>query len=170
MSKTYRLTLLALFLALGLILPQLFHLIGGAGPALLPMHIPVLLGGFLLGPLAGFTLGLITPILSSLLTGMPPVPVLYFMIVELAVYGLMAGFFYRRLKLNSYVALILAMIAGRIMLAVTVFALQIQLGLKINPSQYMIGALTTGILGMVLQIVVIPPLVKILDRRIKHNY
>lgn len=64
MTKTAKLTYTALCLALGVILPQAFHLFGGTGP-FLPMHIPVLLGGLFLDPAAGLTLGVITPILRK---------------------------------------------------------------------------------------------------------
>lgn len=49
MSTAKKLTYSSLFLALGLVVPQLFHLLGGAGPVFLPMHLPVLLAGFYLG-------------------------------------------------------------------------------------------------------------------------
>ena len=69
---TRQLTVSGFFIALGLILPMLFHLAGGMGVVFLPMHLPVLLAGFFLGPRFGLLVGIITPLLSSLLTGMPP--------------------------------------------------------------------------------------------------
>ena len=71
-------------LTVGLVLPQAFHVFGqGVGMAFLPMHLPVMIAGILLGPCYGGLIGLIVPLVSSMLTGMPPVPNLYFMIVEL---------------------------------------------------------------------------------------
>ena len=89
-----------LLLALGVLFPQVFHLVGGpaAGGVWLPMHIPVLLGGFFLGPWRGLALGGITPCLSAF-TGMPPLIRLPFMVCELAAYGFFAGLAIRRLKL-----------------------------------------------------------------------
>lgn len=162
MEKTKKLTFSALFIAFGLVLPQFFHLFGGTGPIFLPMHIPVLLAGFFLGAPAGALVGVITPILSSVLTGMPQIPILYFMIIELAAYGFIAGFTFKNLKLNVYVSLILSMIIGRALLAAGVFALQPLLGLKLSPQAYMIGAVTNGIPGMILQLVFIPAIVLIL--------
>lgn len=51
-SAARRVSLSAVICALSVITPQIFHLVGGqvAGNAFLPMHIPVLLGGFLLPP------------------------------------------------------------------------------------------------------------------------
>ena len=73
MTNAKKITLGGLFLALGILLPQVAHLIAGPslGQVLLPMHIPVLLGGFVLGPWFGCFLGAATPLISSLITGMP---------------------------------------------------------------------------------------------------
>ena len=66
-----------LLIAIGVILPQLFHIFGqSAGQTFLPMHIPVILAGMLIGPVWGLGVAVIVPILSSLITGMPPVPML----------------------------------------------------------------------------------------------
>jgi hypothetical protein len=157
--KTKKLTYSALFLALGIIFPQVFHLFGGTGPIFLPMHIPVLLAGFFLGGSSGALVGFITVLISAAITGMPPVPILYFMLVEVTIYGLIAGIAYRKLKLNVYVSLILAMVVGRIALALTVFTLQPLLGLKLSPLAYMIGAVTEGLPGIIIQLVFIPIIV-----------
>lgn len=83
-----KLTRSALLIAAGLILSLLLHTLGAADSIFLPMHILVLLAGFCLGPYCGLTVGLLTPALSSLLTGMPPLlPVLPLMLAELGVYG-----------------------------------------------------------------------------------
>lgn len=168
-NHTRKLTYSALFLAFGIILPQIFHLFGGTGPVFLPMHIPVLLAGFFLGGPSGALIGLMTVLASALFTGMPPVPILYFMLFEVAVYGLAAGFAYRKFRLNVYVSLILAMVAGRIALAAAVYTLQPLLGLKLSPAGYMTGALTGGIPGMVIQLVFIPALVIALERVVFRN-
>ena len=83
-SKTKRLVMTALFIALGTIVPQAFHMLGlGPSQVFLPMHLPVMICGSLLGPIAGLICGLITPLLSSVLTGMPPLmPVGLAMAVE----------------------------------------------------------------------------------------
>ena len=88
-----KITVGGLLIALALVLPMAFHLTGvpQPGQVFLPMHIPVLLGGFVLGPVFGFFVGLFSPIISSVLTGMPAVGRLPFMMIELAVYGLVSG-------------------------------------------------------------------------------
>ncbi len=68
---TKELVLSGLLLASGIILPMIFHMVSLTGPIALPMHIPVLIGGFLLSPQIALALGVLTPVLSGLLTGMP---------------------------------------------------------------------------------------------------
>lgn len=88
MSKSFsvrKLCFAAMLLALGLILPQAFHMVGGQAVSsiLLPMHIPVLICGLLLGGSYGAAVGCLTPLLSCVLLGMPPVAILPFMVAEL---------------------------------------------------------------------------------------
>lgn len=162
MYSAKKLTYAALFIAFGLILPQIFHLAGGTGPIFLPMHIPVLLAGFFLGAPLGALVGVITPVLSSLLTAMPQLPILYFMMAELAAYGFAAGWLYHRKKQPVLLSLIGAMAAGRIVLSLVVFILQPLMGLRLSPMVYLTGAVLNGIPGILLQIVLIPVLVKLL--------
>jgi uncharacterized membrane protein len=116
------LTTTGLLLAVGVLLPLAFHAAFGqvAGRTLLPLHYAVLLGGLLLGPVAGAFLGIATPLLSTVMTGMPAVTILPPMIVELAVYGLVAGLAHRRWKLAPLWSLCLAMVAGRVGLGLAV--------------------------------------------------
>ena len=164
MQNTKKLTYGALFLAFGLLIPQIFHLVGGTGPIFLPMHIPVLLAGFFLGGPMGAIIGILTPILSSLVTSMPQPPILYFMIAELAAYGFFAGLLFKNMKLNSIVSLIGAMVAGRLVLAITVFALQPLMGLQLSPKAYLVAAVTNGLPGILLQLILIPVLVRRISR------
>ena len=107
----------AAFLALALMLPFLTGQIPQIGSMLSPMHIPVLLCGFVCGWPWGLAVGVVAPPLRSVLFGMPPMyPTALCMAFELAAYGAVAGLMYRALpkkKSNIYVALITAMIAGR---------------------------------------------------------
>ena len=95
--------LTALMVSVAVILPQICHLLGGQlgygsrlGEMLLPMHLPVMLAGMLWGPWVGVSCGLISPVVSFALTGMPGAALLPFMTVELAVYGLSAGLLNKR--------------------------------------------------------------------------
>jgi riboflavin transporter FmnP len=156
----------ALFLALAVLLPIGFHAIGIGGRALLPMHLPVLLAGFVVGPIAGLVVGLLAPGVSFLLTGMPPTYAVPLMSLELPIYGLVAGIAYRKLHLNIYIALILAMIVGRIMFGVGLLLLGLFMELPYTAAQFFStgGAIVTGIPGIIIQLIVIPLLVAALKR------
>lgn len=162
--KTKKLTYSSLLLALGIILPQVFHLFGASGSIFLPMHIPVLLAGFFLGGNSAAIIGIMTVLISAAVTGMPPVPILYFMLVEVAVYGLASGLTYKKFRLNIYVSLIIAMAMGRIASGITVFILQPLLGFKIAPVPYVIGSVTTGLPGIIIQLIFIPIIVLSVER------
>ena len=90
-SITKKLVSCALCIALGVLLPIAFHVIPNAGSVFLPMHIPVLICGLFCGAPYGLACGIITPFISSVMTGMPPAMMLPKMIIELGVYGLVAG-------------------------------------------------------------------------------
>ena len=157
----------ALYLALSVLLPIGFHVFGMAGRIFLPMHIPVLLAGFLAGPQCGLIVGLLAPGLSHLLTGMPPTYAVPLMSLELPMYGLVAGITYRRLRLNIYLALIMAMIVGRLMFGVGLFVLGLIIDLPYSAAAFFAGggALWTGLPGIVVQIAVIPIIVAAVARR-----
>lgn len=154
-----------LFIALGIILPMVFHVFG-SGSTFLPMHIPVLIAGFVVSAPFAIAVGAITPILSSLLTGMPTVfPVLPFMIFELATYGGVASFLYRKLNLNVYVSLVCSMIAGRIVSSIVVWVLATFFMAKLpNPIVFITGAITQGIPGIIIQIIFIPAIIFSLNK------
>lgn len=81
--KSKKIAFSSMFIAFGIILPMIFHTVNLAGNIFLPMHIPVLIGGFLLGPVCGMLIGIITPVLSGFMTGMPPIiPVMPIMAFE----------------------------------------------------------------------------------------
>lgn len=156
----------ALFLALAILLPIGFHTFGLGGRIFLPMHLPVLLAGFLAGPVCGLVVGLLAPGASHLLTGMPPTYAVPLMSLELPMYGLVAGMAYRTLRLNIYVALILAMIVGRIMFGIGLFLLGLFMEMPYTAAQFFStgGAIVSGLPGIAAQIVVIPLLVAALKR------
>jgi len=152
------LTATGLLLAVGLLLPLVFHSLFGAagGKTFLPMHYAVLLGGLLLGPAAGTFLGIATPLLSTLMTGMPAVTILPPMVVELAVYGLVAGVARRYWRIAPIWSMLLAMVAGRIALGLAVALLGPVIGLKVAPMIYVWTSIVSGLPGIAMQIVVIP--------------
>ncbi|MDD2496097.1 MAG: ECF transporter S component, partial [Tissierellia bacterium] len=159
-NKTRELVIGGLLLATGILLPMVFHMFGMTGPIVLPMHIPVLIGGFLLSPILALFLGIITPIISGLLTGMPVMfPMSIIMACELGIYGLVTSLATRKLKLSPLIALIISMIFGRIAATLAEAVLVQLFGIKMNPIVYIKGAIITGIPGILIQIVIIPSLI-----------
>lgn len=164
MPTTQRIAFTALFIAMGLLLPILFHMIG-SGPVFLPMHIPILLAGFLVGPGVGLTAGLITPGLSSILTGMPLLPQAVGMTFELATFGFLAGLLYRQLNKPLLWSLIMSMLGGRIVYGLLGALVLPLFGMDRIP---MWAPLTVGVAtgwpGILIQIVVVPAIVSIAER------
>lgn len=169
-----KLTYTALLIAVGILLPQIFHLIGGstAGQIFLPMHIPVMLAGFLLGPVSGLVTGLVTPVVSSLLTGMPSAAPLPFMTIELIGYGVFSGIFYRlfqKYKAGLLLALVLTMITGRLLNALALVVAGSVFGLTVAPAVSVVVSLGTGLPGIVIQLIFIPMLMFAL-RKAGYHY
>lgn len=164
--KNGRLACAALLVAVGLLLPPLFHLIGGqaAGGVLLPMHLPVLLAGLLFGPGVGIAVGGITPLLSFLLSGMPPLIKLPFMILELVTYGAVSGLCCVRGRLPIPVGLLLAQISGRLANALGLWVAAGLLSLPVSGPASVFTALVTGLPGVAVQWLVLPLAARILKK------
>lgn len=174
-SVAFRITLGAMFAALGVIFPQIFHFVSGAalGRVLLPMHIPVLISGLLLGPAYGAAVGVISPVLSCLITGMPAAAYLPFMACELFGYGLVSGALCRFSPfkyeiLNLYLRMIAAMISGRVVLAAALWAGGNLFRVNVGMFPSVLAAVYSGIPGIILQLAVVPALTLMTGRVILH--
>ncbi len=173
-KNTQKLTVASMLLALGIILPfATSHGIGVPGNVLLPMHISVLLCGFLCGPLYGMLCGLMLPLFNSVLTGMPVIyPMLPLMTVELTVYGLVAGLLFHKTplgkyKIGTYASLIAAMICGR-----AAYGGALSLLLLIDTDVKAAGiwvAFVTGIPGIVVQLLLVPAVVFAMEGILKMH-
>ena len=170
--KTEKLTVTALFVALGLLLPVLTHGLG-AGAMLLPMHLPVMCCGFLCGPLYGLFCGLLVPVLNCFFTGMPVLyPMLPILSCELCVYGVLSGVLFKKTPLGRkpwgiYVALLLTMLCGRAAYGGAWAALFL-----LNPAMKaptVVAALVAGLPGILLQLVVVPPVVVAVNRGFRRD-
>lgn len=174
MKKTTRqLVLSGLFLALGLIMPFLTMQIPELGSKLLPMHLPVLLCGMICGWQSGLLVGVMTPLLRSILFGMPPMyPVAIAMAFELASYGLIAGYLYEKIKqgwLKVWLPLITAMIIGRLVWgAAMYFLLNLNDGM-FTLKMFLAGAWINAIPGIVLQLILIPTIMMSLTRVLQYE-
>ena len=175
MSYVKKSIITAVCIALCVVLPMAFHAIPGAGPRFLPMHIPVLLSGLICGWPFGLLTGLAGPLLSSLITGMPPQAFLPGMMVELALYGLITGVMMqivhtKRLYADLYISLVTAMLIGRIIAGASralIFAAG-EYSLAIWTTSFFVAALP----GIIIQIVLIPGIIIALEaaRLIPRRY
>lgn len=163
----------AVCLALCMVLPLLTGQIPQIGSALSPMHIPVLLCGFLCGPLYAAVVGAIAPLLRFVLFGMPPLfPTGAAMCFELAAYGLISGLLYRNLPRSAfsiYASLIVAMLGGRMVWGVVQLALSGLAGTSFTFPMFIAGAFTKAIPGIIVHIALIPPLVMALEKALPQK-
>ena len=150
-------------IALCYVLPVAFHGLA-LGSVLSPMHIPVLLCGLLCGGWYGMVCGLV---LSSVLSGMPPVTSLIFMVPELMVYGLVAGLMMRLVRTGKtvadlYISQLTAMILGRIVGGIAKALFFLGTGKTFGVAAWVSGYFITSAPGIVAHLMVIPPLVLVL--------
>ncbi len=166
--STKNLVTAAVCLALCLVLPFLTGQIPQIGSALSPMHIPVLLAGFLCGPWWAMAVGAVAPLLRFFLFYKPPLyPTGLAMCFELAAYGLVSGLLYRALPKrvgNIYVSLLAAMLAGRVVWGIARVILSGVSGEPFTWEMFMAGAFLKAIPGIVVHIALIPLLVMALKR------
>ena len=166
MTKTKKMILSAMMIALAMVLPFLTGQIPEIGSMLCPLHIPAILAGFFCGSYYGLFVGAVSPILRSMIFSMPPMMAAIPMAFEIATYGFVSGYLFNKLpknKLNTYVALVVAMVLGRVVWGAVKLAM-----VGFNPSQFgwsmfISGAFITAIPGILLQLVLVPVLVNTLS-------
>ena len=172
-----KLVLSAMFMAIGLVLPFITGQIQQIGNMLLPMHIPVLFCGLICGWQYGAVVGFVLPLLRYALFGMPPIfPTGVSMSFELAVYGAVIGLIMQQLSKrnttdsgknyvrNLYLALIGAMLAGRIVWGLVRFILARATMQPFTMEMFMAGAFLTAIPGIIVQLILIPGIMAALKR------
>ena len=154
-------TLTAVCIALCVVLPIAFHGIPDAGSVFLPMHIPVLICGMICGWPYGFLCGLMGPLLSSALTGMPPIAILPAMMLECGAYGMVSGIMLKLVHTKStygdlYIALVVAMLAGRVLSGIAK-ALVFMPGMSMTA--WITASFITALPGILIQLVFLPSVV-----------
>ena len=168
-NKLFRPVLSALFLALAYVMPFLTGQIPEVGSMLCPLHIPVILCGFVCGWPWGLAVGFIAPLFRALTLGMPPLfPTAVCMAFELAAYGAVAGLMHRilpRKKGYIYCSLLTSMLVGRLIWGAAMYVVMGINGGAFTFSAFVAGAFTNAIPGIIVQIVLIPVLVMILDNK-----
>lgn len=163
------LALAAMFLTLGLVLPFLTGQIPQIGKMLLPMHIPVLLCGLICGWRYGLAVGFITPLLRSVLFGMPVLfPTAVAMAFELMTYGFVIGFLYQHSHwqciVSLYRCMIIAMFSGRVVWGLVQMCL---LGIGTGGftlQAFWAAAFLNAVPGIILQLILIPSIMLMLNR------
>ena len=161
MRPIKKLTLSSVCIALCVVLPIAFHSIPDGGSIFLPMHIPVLICGLICGWPYGLICGLMGPLLSSLITGMPPAAYLPAMMVECGTYGAVSGLMLKWVRsgktyVDLYAALVVAMIAGRVISGIAK-ALIFTPGMAM--SAWVTASFVTALPGIVIQLVFLPGVV-----------
>lgn len=167
-NKINNLVLSAMFLAVAYVLPFVAGQIPEIGNMLCPMHIPVILCGFICGGPWGLLVGFIAPLFRSLTIGMPTLfPKAVAMAFELATYGLISGLMYRILPKKKgyiYAALVIAMISGRLVWGLVQFACAGLSFEKFGFAAFWAGAVANAIPGIIIQIILVPVLVMLAEK------
>ena len=145
-----------IFVALAVALPWIAHQFNIAGQIFLPMHVFVLVAALLFGWRAGLIVGLLTPLISHLTSGMPLLPVLPQITIEIAVYGLVAGFCREKLKLNLYLSLLIAMVVGRLVLGLSAWMIGTAM---YGPFNQILQIIKIGWPGILIQLALVPLIV-----------
>lgn len=166
LKVTVKTLLSAAVIALAVLLPQAVHLAAGAqgGAQWLPMYLPVLLGGCLLGWRWGLGIGVLSPLVSFAVTSlagsaMPAAARLPYMAAELAVFAAVSSLFSQKIAQNGWMAfpaVLLAQVAGR---AVFLALAAIFQGVSSLSAAAVWAQIQTGLLGLLLQAVLVPLLV-----------
>lgn len=168
-NPVFTMTLAAMFLAAGLVLPFLTGQIPQIGNMLLPMHIPVFLCGLICGWQYGLAIGFILPVFRSFLFGMPVLfPSGIAMAFELATYGFLVGFLYSRSRWQCVIALyrsmVLSMLAGRMVWGMVQMILLGVSGNAFTWQMFLAGAFFNAVPGIALQLILIPAIMVALNR------
>lgn len=171
-NPVLKLVLGALFLALALVLPFLTGQIPEIGSMLCPMHLPVLIAGFVCGGPIAAVVGFAAPLLRFLMFGMPPIyPTGLSMAFELLTYGLVSGMMYshvfKKKNIGSvYASLLTAMVAGRVVWGIVRLVLAgigEQAG-SFTFAAFISGAITTAVPGILVQLILVPVVVLALKK------
>ena len=168
LARARELSLAGLLGALGLLLPVGFHALGWAGKVFLPMHLPIVLAGFLLAPSTAASLGFVVPLLSAVLTGMPPLapPIAPLMAAELAAKATVISVAYRKLRLPLWLALLLGIVVDWVVLALAAVAAADFFAISAPPAAYVWGVIALSVPGTIIQIVAAPAAVAGIARRL----
>lgn len=163
----------AMFLAMAFVLPFFTGQIPQIGNMLCPMHLPVIMCGYICGGPWGLAVGFVAPLLRSFIIGSPTLfPRAVAMAFELATYGFLSGFLYRTLpkrKINIYISLIISMIIGRVVWGIVQITCAGFNAEKFGLAAFWAGAVVNAVPGIIIQLVLIPILIIIIEKSILNK-
>jgi len=166
-----KITMSAMFLALAFVMPFFTGQIPKIGAMLCPMHIPVILCGFVCGGPWALAVGFIAPLLRSFIVGMPTLfPKAVAMAFELATYGLVSGVLYKVLpkkKTNIYISLVVSMISGRLVWGLVQLCCVSFNVTRFGLSAFWAGAVVNALPGILIQLILIPLVVMAVEKQHK---
>lgn len=173
MNKIKEIAIASLLLSIGLILPFITGNIPTIGVMLSPMHFPIIISGFILGPAYGALLGVLTPLIRSVLFSLPKMPNCIFMAFELMSYGFISGYIFQKIfkkkytYKNIYISQICSMIIGRIVYGVIkLIAFKYILGFgAYSINLWLTDVVLMSIPGIIAQLIIIPVLIYTLNKR-----
>ena len=159
--------IVALFAALGILFPQLFHFLG-LGPAFLPMFIPILIGCMFINWRFAVLLGILTPAVSWMLTGMPPLapPILPVLIIELSITGLVISLLRQLTYWSVWIILPVGLLVDRVIL----FSIVIIVAplFEISHPLFSLALVAAGVPGILLQFLIVPAAVTMIEKKYPH--
>ena len=150
----------------GIALPRIFHVLAGtnAGSTFLPMHLAVFIAALTFGLTSATVVAGSSVIFSYLLTGMPSLVRLPYMLIELVIYAILLSLFNK--KFNSYISLVATIILGRVIYSGILFVAINIFGLNTYGISVM-QSIIIGMPGIIVQLVAVPFIAKMMKERLK---
>ncbi|MBP7652415.1 ECF transporter S component [Candidatus Dependentiae bacterium] len=166
MKKSRELIIISITIVLGILLPFAFHFIKAGGIIFLPMYYPIIISGFLISPGSALIAGFLTPLISAVLTGMPPLnpPIALQMSIELLILGFTTSFLFNKFKFNYYIVSIFSILLNRVVFILMGFIMSEIYDLPFKSK--IISELTVSLPGIFIMIFILPVLVKIIKTKL----
>ena len=162
----------AVFVSLSVATPWLFHQFNLAGATFLPMFLFIFIAGLAFGWRAGLVVGVLTPLVSYGISRMPLFTILPQVVIEAAVFGLVAGLLREKLHLRFFWAFLGAMFAGLTALFIFVLVRSFigtvysPLGVSSNAYSAVLATIKQGWPGLVIQLATVPFIAGFLEKKL----
>ena len=153
--KTYLFA--TIFIAGNLLLPQLAHLVPNGGPALLPIYFFTLIAYYKYGIRVGLLTALLSPVLNSLLFGMPMLAMLPVILIKSTLLATAAGIAATYFGKVNIVGVLLSIVAYQFLGGIAEWIIMQDLGMALQD-------LRIGFPGLLIQLVGGYLLLKAIDK------